>query len=436
MNYEELLESRNGAAMKKEPMPFGSFYKKMQDKKYVNVVDLRGELLNNIVFCESLQAECKALASIGPAHQIHFTVNADSAGIYGITLEQGSYHTLERLLDEAPATVAQKGFIDNTIDQLIEATAALNEQGIYHVCFAPNNIFIRKGDNKVQLLFHGSAYDKVRDRKLLYLGVEDYVAPEVMDGSIADNRSEVYAIGRFIEYLYRDSGMPFELKNVVKKATDANPDKRYQTVTELRGAMKQRTNARRSVLTFVGALAVTLILVGGYFSFMPEQEDIEYVAPVQETEPEDDLLDDGFDPTTELGMAPAPDTVGRVDDKKMKEYEAKAEQIFRKQFTKEAERILSKVYNSDKMNGDENVFMSLSSSANEELMRKQGELSGQAGLSGSKGQRIAGEIIEQVTNRLKSKVSSSSSKGIQREATPDDPKPKSMVEPVKSINEE
>jgi hypothetical protein len=225
------------------------------------------------------------------------------------------------------------------------------------------------------------------------------------------------------------------LKNVVKKATDANPDKRYQTVTELRGAMKQRTNARRSVLTFVGALAVTLILVGGYFSFMPEQEDIEYVAPVQETEPEDDLLDDGFDPTTELGMAPAPDTVGRVDDKKMKEYEAKAEQIFRKQFTKEAERILSKVYNSDKMNGDENVFMSLSSSANEELMRKQGELSGQAGLSGSKGQRIAGEIIEQVTNRLKSKVSSSS-KGIQREATPDDPKPKSMVEPVKSINEE
>ena len=132
----------------------------------------------------------------------------------------------------------------------------------------------------------------------------------------------------------------------------------------------------------------------------------------------------------------APDSTKHVDEKQMREYEAKAEQIFRKQFTKEAERILSRVYNSDKMNGDENAFMSLSSSANEELMRKQGELTGQAGLSGSKGQRIAGEIIEQVTNRLKSKMNSSSSKGIQREATPDEPPLKGNVEPVKSINEE
>ena len=40
MNYEELLESRNGTAMAKEPMPFGMLYKKMTDGKYANVIDL------------------------------------------------------------------------------------------------------------------------------------------------------------------------------------------------------------------------------------------------------------------------------------------------------------------------------------------------------------------------------------------------------------
>jgi hypothetical protein len=225
--------------------------------------------------------------------------------------------------------------------------------------------------------------------------------------------------------------MPFELKNVVKKATDTTPKHRYQTVTEFRSAMKQRTNARRSLLTFVGALAVTLILVGGYFTFMPEQEDIEYVAPVEEKEPIDDLLDDGFDPTTELGMAP--DSTKHVDEKQMREYEAKAEQIFRKQFSKEAERILSKIYNNERMNADENAFMTLSSSANAELLKKQSELSGQAGLNDTKAQRIASDIIDQVTNRLKSKMSSTSnSKGIQRESPTEETQVKSMVEPIKN----
>lgn len=427
MNYEELLESRNGSAMKKERMPFGSFYKKMQDKKYTNVVDLRGELLNSIVFNEALVAESQTVANLNNNHQIHFSVNADSAGIYGITLEPGNYHTFEWLLDENPAIVASKGFIDNTVKQLIEFTEYLHEHGIHHVCYSPNNLFARKSDNHVMMLFHGSAYENIRDKKMLYTCVEEYVAPEVFEGISADDRSDVYSLGRFLEFLYRDSGLPYELKSVLKKATEADPDKRYQSITEMNAAMKQRTNTRKFIITLVGALLATLIFIGLFFSLVPEQEDIEYVAPVEEKQT-DDFLDDGFDPTTELGATP--DTTMKVDDKKMKEFEAKAEQIFRKQFAKEAERILSRVYNSEKMNGDENAFMSLSSSANEELMRKQGELAGQAGLSNTKGQRIAGEIIDQVTNRLKSKIGSSSSKGIQREQSSDETQVKSMVDPI------
>ena len=39
MNYEELLESRNGAAMAKQSVPFGMMYKKMVDGKYNNIID-------------------------------------------------------------------------------------------------------------------------------------------------------------------------------------------------------------------------------------------------------------------------------------------------------------------------------------------------------------------------------------------------------------
>lgn len=431
MNYEELLESRNGAALKKEPLPFGSFYKKMQDKKYVNVVDINHVLLTNTLFCDALVAESKQVTELKSRHQLHYTVSSDSAGIYGLLLESGNFHTFKRLLFDNPAVIAEKGFVDSAVKQVLEAAQQLHEQNIFHVCYSPDNIFIRRGDNMLMLLLHGSSYSHIRDKKLLYGDVEDYIAPEVLDGGIADDRSDIFSIGKFIEFLYQESEIPLEQKSVLKKATDPDPDKRYQTIAEMQAALRSRSNARKTLMTIVGAVVATILVVSFFFSMMPEQDDIEYVEPVKEVQP-DDLLDDGFDPSTELGMAPDT-TAERVDDKKIKEYEAKAEQIFRKQFSKEAERILSKVYNNERMNADENAFMTLSSSANAELLKKQSELSGQAGLNDTKAQRIASDIIDQVTNRLKSKMSSTSnSKGIQRESPTEETQVKSMVEPIKN----
>ena len=59
MNYEELLESRNGTAMAKEALPFGLLYKKTVDNKYVNVIDLREELKDSLVFCDAITSECE-----------------------------------------------------------------------------------------------------------------------------------------------------------------------------------------------------------------------------------------------------------------------------------------------------------------------------------------------------------------------------------------
>ena len=89
-----------------------------------------------------------------------------------------------------------------------------------------------------------------------------------------------------------------------------------------------------------------------------------------------------------------------IDEKEMKEYQAKAEQIFRKQFTKEADRILSKVYNNDKMNLSEKDFMARSRSMTEELAKAEQELAKSSNLGNERSQRIASEIIDQLTTKM------------------------------------
>ena len=398
MNYEELLESRNGAAMAKQPLPFGWMHKKLLEGKYVNVVDLRDDLKDSLVFTDALVTEAEQNKTLTDSRQIHFTTLNDSAGLYGVAVE-GHFRTYAQLLAEQPAIVAQKNFINNTIKGLLQLTAFLHEKGIYHVCYAPNNVFSRKGDNEVMLLFHGSAYKAMNDQHELYGDSAAFVAPEVLEEGIIDERSDIYSIGKFMEVLYQQSEVPFELKSVIKKATAADPEKRFGSADEMLKTINNRQNTRSSLVMGIAALLIVAVCFGLYFSLVPERENIEFVKPVSEEET-DDLLDEGFDPLTEMGMV-GDTTAGSIDQKRMREYEAKAEQIFRKNFTREAERVLSKIYNDDGMRATEKNFLAGSHSTMEELVKAQAKLGAQAGLNDARSQLLATQIIDQVTNRLK-----------------------------------
>lgn len=402
MNYEELLESRNGAAMAKETIPFGDMYKKIVDGKYVNAIDLRDDLTESLLFNEALAMECEQNKTLNHKNQLHFTLAKDCGGVYGVNIESGNYRTFERLLDENPAIIARKNFIEDTIADLLNLTSYLHDKGIYHVCFSPNNVFARKNDNAVMLLFHGSAYQNINDQQLLYGDNLDFVAPEFLEDGILDSSADIYSLGKFIEYLYRESEVPFELKAVIKKATNEDPMKRFQTPEEMAHSIKTRQYARKSIVSLAGALIISAIVLGVYFSMIPEREDIEFLPTAPKTA-EENLLDDGFDPITELGLVE--DTVAeRVNAKKMKEYEAKAEQIFRKNFTREANRILSKIYNDESMNSAEKKFAASNQSTMEELVKMQSKLAQDAGLNDSRSQVIASQIIEQVSNQMKKEM--------------------------------
>jgi len=388
--------------MAKEPMVFGLLYKKMVAGKYANVIDLREELKESLVFSDAMVSEAERNKELKHKNQLNFKTAVDSAGLYGVTLESGTYHTFARLLEDNPAVVAGKDFIEHTLKDLLDLTSYLHDQGIFHICYSPNNVLARKGDNAAMLLFHGSAYQQFNDQELLYGDSVSYIAPEVIEEGVFDARADIYSIGKFMEYLYQQSEVPVELKGVVKKATDPDPDRRYQTPEEMKSAISRRQNTRRSLLSLVAALVVAALCFYVYFSLTPEREDIEFVKPAPR-EPADDLLDDGFDPTTELGLVE--DTAAkRIDDKRMKEYQAKAEQIFRKNFTQEAERILSKIYNNDQMGATERNFRAGSQSTMEELVKAQVQLGHDAGLNDTRSQLVAGQIIEQVTNKLKAEM--------------------------------
>lgn len=415
MNFEELIETRDARKATKVRMPYGFYYKRLIEGKYSNFVEFHDDLADNIYFPKGVKEECDVLAGIDRKEQLHFTPNEGDDGIYAIAVEVGNYLTVEQMLNEDPSIVARGEFIKETIRELMDFTSYLNGQGIYHVCFAPSNILLRKNDMAVKLLCHGSFYQKV-DQDVLYEGVESYVAPEVFSSGTIDGRTDVYSLGKFITYIYSSSGLPIELKKVVDKATATDPNDRFDSVESMRKMMVNLTNARRTGMMAISAIAIAAVIVGLFFYLLPSPEVIEYVKPVEEPIP-DEMVEE--DPDMLLGIGADADsaTIAHIVELqkqrkdslgmspgKMREYNAKAEAIFRKQFAKAADAIISDVYNSNQMNSSEQNFNAKSKVMTERLSKLQDELCKSTTLSRDRASGIASQVIEQLTEKKKASM--------------------------------
>lgn len=410
MNYEELVTARNEGKLHKSWLPIGDYYREKVDGKWRGVVDIRPELHRHTAFTKAIARECEANRTLTNKHQIHFAPVTDGDEVSRLELEMGNFVTLEQLLKDDPAVVAEKGFLDNVFAGLVEVTAFLHQRDIRHLCYSPRTVFVRKGDHSVMLLSHGSFYQDISDQRAFYGDDAQYVAPEVTDGGRCDERCDVYGIGKLLQAVLDQSDIPLEYRLVLKKATSEKPEDRFATPDDMLKAVHKQRSTYRSVLTFVAALAIAAVCVFVYFELFPETEPVEFVKPAPR-HPIDDLLDDGIT-LEELGLSAGDSIPADTMRHSMRDYNAKAEEIFRKRYEQEAERIVSRIYNKEHMNNSEKRFMVESKEIVDELMKLQSEMAGESGLSHERAQVIASQIIERVTDQKKKEVGSTNSRSV------------------------
>lgn len=411
MNYEELLIAKAGGKLNQSQMPIGEFFRAKLDNKYQSMVDIRETLVANITFCEGMKRECEENVTIVDKHQLHFTPVMKDNEIVRLTVsEPGQYMSFAEMLSETPSVVAQPDFLYHVLEELVSITTLLHKKGIRHICYSPNTVFARKGSISPMLLSHGSYYLGISDLEAFYGQDAKYVAPEVLQHGTIDDRCDVYSIGKFIESLGAVSAMPIEYRRVLKKATSESPEDRYNIPEEMLRSVRKQHRYKRTALTVVLCLLAALVVIGLYFDMFPETNPVEFVKPVPR-QPTDDLLDDGFDPA-ELGVISSGDSLV-YDETAERDYQAKAEEIFRKKYAEEADRILSKIYNKEYMSNAEKKFTAESQTTIDELMKKQAELGESAGLTPERSQLIATEIIDRITENKKKELGGTNSRGVQ-----------------------
>jgi serine/threonine-protein kinase len=154
--------------------------------------------------------------------------------------------------------------------KIAEALEYAHYHRIIHRDIKPSNVMVSK-DGEVKLMDFGIARDDNIDKNLtqtgMVVGTPMFLAPELLAGEIADERSDIYALGALLyqclsgrrlfdhvsgEVIYPlilagkylklakvSEGVPRALVKIVDRCLSRKPDRRFATATELRLALER-----------------------------------------------------------------------------------------------------------------------------------------------------------------------------------------------------
>jgi len=201
---------------------------------------------------QKLGVETAILKSLSHKHIMRYEDSYVDSGLTYLVVEYIDGETWENAFKNNPAS---EGDADKHIIQVLDALAYMHDQNVIYRDFKPRNVMLSKrGENKI--IDFGAAkyfYTQIQDPKYEHTVIFSFgwTAPEQQWGG-ASFQSDIYAAGATLFYLL--TGKPpalwmdgrgqikppsainpraGRLSNVVMKAMDLDPNKRYQTARDM-----------------------------------------------------------------------------------------------------------------------------------------------------------------------------------------------------------
>jgi serine/threonine-protein kinase len=218
--------------------------------------------------------EARALASLDAPHLVPLYDAGWHDGAPFLVMKLLSGRTLRDLLREGRGLPESRALA--IVSQVLKALGHIHRRGLVHRDVKPENVFVAHDDH-VTLVDLGIAFDARHDPPApgqSVVGTPRYMSPEQAKGEHGDARSDLYAVGLLLfeamtgrspfagvaegttgeGVVTRPSlspealvAIPYDITDVVMRALDPDPARRFQSAMEMRGALLKipRSGARR-----------------------------------------------------------------------------------------------------------------------------------------------------------------------------------------------
>lgn len=205
--------------------------------------------------------------------------NPNAAVIYDYVYANGNTYILEEKLNGvslAERLEADKCFSEKETAQIIikvcNALELLHAEQppVVHNDINPSNIMICE-DGQIKLFDFdiSRVYKKGNSRNTMLFGTEEYASPEHFGYGQSEPRTDIYCLGVTMHTML--TGTPLneehkitysgELKAILQKCLEVDPDNRYASVTVLKKALERYLSKRRGFWCWLGLAAAGVAII-------------------------------------------------------------------------------------------------------------------------------------------------------------------------------
>jgi serine/threonine protein kinase len=223
------------------------------------------QMKNSLLQTEQQKLQLRTIATqnalLQHSHiQLLYDYLENSHGIFFV-YEQIDGISLEKFLMQKPSEQVRK----EVFVQILDALAYSHRKGVLHLFLNPQNIFV-SAQNQVTISDFGFGQ---------FLPMQDnaFVAPEQLQNGYTDARTDIYAAGKILGYLFPNP--PENLQKIIKKACEPDAYKRYQTCEAMKADFLQEffvmthqeapTTTIGKLMPFVWGGVGLVVLLGTFF---------------------------------------------------------------------------------------------------------------------------------------------------------------------------
>ncbi|BDS08310.1 hypothetical protein NT6N_33500 [Oceaniferula spumae] len=221
----------------------GVVYKARQKSlnRWVAIKVLAPERVDDEKFAERFAREAQTLAQLNHSNIVTVHDYGETDGLYYIVMEFVDGVNVRDLLRDGKIEPTQALSI---VPPICEALQYAHDKGIVHRDIKPENLLIDR-DGRVKIADFGIA--SIIGTCSEVSGTPPYMAPEQGTHAKVDHRADIYALGVVLyemltgERPNRDFTTPFQkcgtdvrIDEMVNRALEREPDRRYQSATEFR----------------------------------------------------------------------------------------------------------------------------------------------------------------------------------------------------------
>lgn len=232
-------------------------YRVRKDGRLYLLKRLKPEFASDPRFIVALQKEYHVGSTL--SHPV--LVKYIEAGHSSLLMEYVNGKTLTQLLKDEPDYFCQKENAERFLTQLLEGVGHMHEHHVLHLDLKPDNIMITHLGHDVRIIDLGFCYTDCYDNTRGY--TRAFAAPEQIKGGELTERTDLYAIGRILEWVNRKSGRKVFPTSLIRRCTAEKTVDRFGSIGVLLGAYRNASHHRYRNIVIGAVVSVCIAVTAG-----------------------------------------------------------------------------------------------------------------------------------------------------------------------------